>query len=1335
MKRTLLLVIVLLSSQLVLLSQTNTFPTSGNVGIGTTTPSTLLQVSGGAAQFGTGINYSRFLADGDLLFTGTADYLVGSNRYAFRFSGNQNYGLYFNSTNTRFEFRDAAASPVLWIGNNGNTYIKSKLGIGSTANPGAAVDITSSNAAALRINPFGTASGNTGEFRLMELTANGNNYVGFKAPNSIGINRIWTLPASDGSSGQVLITNGAGELSWANDQNTVYTAGSGLSLSGTTFSNTAPDQVVTISGEGATTVTGSYPSFTINTTETDPLFTAAPASGILTEDLTNWDAAYSWGNHAEEGYLTEYIETDPLFTAAPAADILAEDLTNWDAAYSWGNHADAGYLTEYIETDPLFTAAPAADILAEDLTNWDAAYSWGNHVEEGYLTEYIETDPLFTAAPAAGILTEDLSNWDAAYSWGNHAEEGYLTEYIETDPLFTAAPAADILAEDMTNWDAAYSWGDHALEGYLTEFSETDPQVSSATTNMVPKWDGTALIDGQIFDNGTKVGIGTTTPTFKLQVTEDASFNGVRVGKGNNNISTNTAVGVNALTSITVGTWNTAVGDQALSNNTSGYNNTAMGHLALDNMSGGYNNTAIGGSTLEQMNGGNNNTAIGGGTMLVNVTGSNNTSLGTSGLYTNTTGSNNTTVGYEAGFYTTGSSNVFIGNQAGYWENGSNKLYIANSNANPPLIYGDFSTGNLGLGTTSPTAKLQVESYGFSNKTIWGINSMLIQSQTPGSRPLLALAPNGTQNADFVIFHNSDYTTNFESLSMGYENTADNFILGTAKGGTGVTRRLILDATGVSTHLWNQIVLETNGNVGIGKLSPTAKLDVAGNVKIVDGTQGAGKVLTSDASGLASWQNVTYTETDPQVGSATTNIVPKWDGTTLTDGQIFDNGTNVGIGTTSPSFTLDVNGDASFNGVRVGRGSGNIGTNTILGYNALNSNTTGFCNTAIGNETLKNNNGSFNTAGGHNSLKSNTAGSQNTGFGGYALYSNSTGNWNSSIGYESMNFNTVGSNNSGFGSRSGLHNTTGNENTFIGFQALSSNTTGSNNTALGSYANVSIENLTNASAIGSYAIVDASNKVRIGNTSVTSIGGEVSWTSFSDERMKKDIRNDVPGLEFINALKPVTYHIDLKKQNELMGLKDSVQWEGKYDIEKVNFTGFLAQEVDEAAQSIGYEFSGIDKTGSIMGLRYADFVVPLTKAAQELDAYNREQDDEIEELQETIHQLQAQINELTEMIAVSTTSDGAAGIIIGEGTAMLGQNIPNPYDQSTLIPFRVPKNCREANIMITDPIAGRVIIVIPISCNETHVVFEVGELPSGMYNYSLIVDGQLIGSREMIITR
>lgn len=51
-----------------------------------------------------------------------------------------------------------------------------------------------------------------------------------------------------------------------------------------------------------------------------------------------------------------------------------------------------------------------------------------------------------------------------------------------------------------------------------------------------------------------------------------------------------------------------------------------------------------------------------------------------------------------------------------------------------------------------------------------------------------------------------------------------------------------------------------------------------------------------------------YTETDPEVGSLTANYIPKWGTTSLVNGLVYDNGTNVGIGTSAPGYKLDVNG-------------------------------------------------------------------------------------------------------------------------------------------------------------------------------------------------------------------------------------------------------------------------------------------------------------------------------------------------------------------------------------------------------------------------------------------
>jgi hypothetical protein len=92
-----------------------------------------------------------------------------------------------------------------------------------------------------------------------------------------------------------------------------------------------------------------------------------------------------------------------------------------------------------------------------------------------------------------------------------------------------------------------------------------------------------------------------------------------------------------------------------------------------------------------------------------------------------------------------------------------------------------------------------------------------------------------------------------------------------------------------------------NGNVGIGSATPSTKLHVAGSFRLENGTQAAGRVLTSDASGVATWQ----TASGGSLPSGTSGQTLRHDGTNwITNSNIFNNGTNVGLGTASPNAPL-----------------------------------------------------------------------------------------------------------------------------------------------------------------------------------------------------------------------------------------------------------------------------------------------------------------------------------------------------------------------------------------------------------------------------------------------
>lgn len=430
----------------------------------------------------------------------------------------------------------------------------------------------------------------------------------------------------------------------------------------------------------------------------------------------------------------------------------------------------------------------------------------------------------------------------------------------------------------------------------------------------------------------------------------------------------------------------------------------------------------------------------------------------------------------------------------------------------------------------------------------------------------------------------------------------------------------------------------TSGNV-------TMSVNTSAIQQRVSGTCAAGSSIRSvnaDGTVVCEADDAGITsESDPQVGSNTAGYVPRWDGSALVTGSLYDSGTRIGLGTTAPGEQLELTGNlrlpdstatsgiirsgantlihtyGSYN-FFAGENAGNLTMtgnynsalgmsalsynttgyqNTASGYTALYSNSTGYENTANGVLALRDNtSGSKNTASGASALRSNTTGEYNTASGFYALYSNTTGLLNTAggasaltanttgiantaIGYQAIYQNTIGFNNTGSGYRSLYRNTTGNYNTALGNIAGYTITTGSNNTFVGYYSDAVADNLTNATAIGSGAVVNGSNSVRIGNTSVTQIGGQVAWTNLSDMRVKKDISDIGLGLDFITALKPVQFRMH--------------QGNDRLDF------GFIAQDI-EALLGEDYNILGIDGDPErTLSLRYTDFIAPMVKAMQE----------------------------------------------------------------------------------------------------------------------------------------
>lgn len=308
-----------------------------------------------------------------------------------------------------------------------------------------------------------------------------------------------------------------------------------------------------------------------------------------------------------------------------------------------------------------------------------------------------------------------------------------------------------------------------------------------------------------------------------------------------------------------------------------------------------------------------------------------------------------------------------------------------------------------------------------------------------------------------------------------------------------------------------------------------------------------------------------------------------------------NSGSDLTTGTNNCTFGVNTgyelaSGDQnSYFGANAGNHGVNVNNNTYLGFRAGRDNTDGSNNVCVGSEAGISGLGSNNTAVG-------------------ASTSAGGGGNNVVLGYSAGTSSANATENTYVGMNSG--GGIGSSNVCVGFDAGGNQTTGSDCTFVGYSAESAAGNFTNATAIGYQASVTASNRVRIGNTAITQIGGQVAWSNLSDARLKKNIQPSRLGLEFINKLKPVTYNFI----------------EGH---DGILYTGFLAQDVDQVLTEMGEEFSGVTKPENdtdYYSIRYAEFVMPLVNAVQELSVENNDLKTELIELKASIINLQEQMD-------------------------------------------------------------------------------------------------------------
>ncbi|MBK9247461.1 MAG: tail fiber domain-containing protein [Ignavibacteria bacterium] len=449
------------------------------------------------------------------------------------------------------------------------------------------------------------------------------------------------------------------------------------------------------------------------------------------------------------------------------------------------------------------------------------------------------------------------------------------------------------------------------------------------------------------------------------------------------------------------------------------------------------------------------------------------------------------------------------------------------------------TSGNVGIGTTTPTQKLDVAG-NIKTDAVYGNGSLLLQGSLPDASfaesGSITLTPTATHLPAGDVEIKGGKTSDYYGSNVGAKIT----VKGWSYPGTDEGSNIILqigNAWGYDRYLkindefgTTRMTVVNSGNVGIGTIAPSQRLDIDGRARIRNlPVNNDENIVTANADGELSVRPITSLG-----GSNNWSILGN---TGTVDGTNF-------IGTTDYiALNFRVNNEKA----------GKIDPNGLvyLGYQA------GYTNP-----------GTNNTGIGHQALYSNTAGA-NTGLGVQALY----------------------------------NSTTGDSNTAVGLRALLTNTTGTNNTAIGTGADVAAGNLYGATAVGSNAVVDASNKVRLGSASVTVVEGQVDYSFPSDARFKENVKDDIMGLDFILKLQPVSYNFNRLSFARFIKEKTGGRESELQRLSQIRSSGFLAQDVEKTIKETGFNaFDAVHaptNENDNYSLSYAQFVVPLVKAVQE----------------------------------------------------------------------------------------------------------------------------------------
>ena len=314
--------------------------------------------------------------------------------------------------------------------------------------------------------------------------------------------------------------------------------------------------------------------------------------------------------------------------------------------------------------------------------------------------------------------------------------------------------------------NAVYTSNGPGTSGYvLVSAGAGAASIWTAPTSVVG---GAGGSNTQVQYNSSGSLAGSANLTFNgttLTLANDASISGLTVGKGGGAYAHCTAVGYQALNSLSADEYATAFGYNALKANTSGADGVAFGCNALVLNTTGSENSAFGTASLAANVSGSYNTAIGSSALNANTTASNNTAVGYQAGYTNSTGTQLTAFGVQAGYTNNANNGAFFGYQAGYSNtSGTNNAAFG---AYRPLYTnttGSFNTaiGDQALYSNTTASNNTAVGYQAGYAVTSGVQNIIVGS---GSGAALT-----TGNNNVIIGYNANASSSNvgQSLAIGY---------------------------------------------------------------------------------------------------------------------------------------------------------------------------------------------------------------------------------------------------------------------------------------------------------------------------------------------------------------------------------------------------------------------------------------------------------------------------------------------------------------------------------------------------------------------------------------